>query len=410
MSYLRERSGRTFPAVWLPVFLTGLLAGVFPATAGNRVIAWGAGMVTNKADGVDYGQSVAPASLTNAVLLAAGYLHGLALNANGSLQGWGDNTYGQTSFPVASNYLAIACGYLHSLALQTNGRVAAAGSDADGQTQVPGNLSNVVAVACGLYHSLALCSDGTVVAWGTSTNSAVINENDGIDYGQSVVPPGLSNVVAIAGGGCHSLALKSDGTITGWGSDAAGESNPPLGLSNVVAIAAGASHSLALRANGMVVAWGSNLYEQTNVPAGLSNVVAIACGAGHSLALKSNGTVVAWGAVVGTNANVNYGQAVVPAGLSNVGQIAAGMFNSLALAGGAPPVLAVPLTVVSSWTNSFTVSLPTRNGRVYRLEYVNSLTNRIWSAFPLQAGTGGTNFFTDFTLPGAQRFYRVTQW
>jgi hypothetical protein len=43
--------------------------------------------------------------------------------------------------------------------------VAAWGDDGSGQTDVPG-LTNVVAVAGGLYHSLALSGQGTVMAWG----------------------------------------------------------------------------------------------------------------------------------------------------------------------------------------------------------------------------------------------------
>src|SRR5258708_26136023 len=45
------------------------------------------------------------------------------------------------------------------------------------------------------------------------------------------------------------------------------QANVPPGLSNVVGIAAGDSHSLALKADGTVVAWGGNNNGQTNVPA-----------------------------------------------------------------------------------------------------------------------------------------------
>jgi alpha-tubulin suppressor-like RCC1 family protein len=45
-------------------------------------------------------------------------------------------------------------------------------------------------------------------------------------------------------------------------------------LKNVVAIAAGYYHSLALKSDGTVVAWGYNYEGETNVPAGLTNVVA----------------------------------------------------------------------------------------------------------------------------------------
>ncbi|MEK7685682.1 MAG: hypothetical protein AAB466_09695, partial [Verrucomicrobiota bacterium] len=61
-----------------------------------------------------------------------------------------------------------------------------------------------------------------------------------------------------------------------------GLTNVPSGLSNVVAVAAGGFHSLALTAEGRVMAWGNNEYGKTTVPSGLSNVVAVAAGGFHS--------------------------------------------------------------------------------------------------------------------------------
>ena len=122
-----------------------------------------------------------------------------------------------------------------------------------------------LAIAGGSSHSMALKGDGKVAAWGRNVE------------GQTTIPVGLSNVVAI-GGGSHSLALKSDGTVVAWGYNGYGQANVPLALSNVVAIAAGGSHSLAQKNDGTVVAWGFNLYGQTTIPAGLSNVVALASG------------------------------------------------------------------------------------------------------------------------------------
>ena len=57
-------------------------------------------------------------------------------------------------------------------------------------------------------------------------------------FGQTNVPPGLSNVVAIAGGAHHSLAVKQDGTVVVWGSIASVPVPIPVGF-EVVAIAAG---------------------------------------------------------------------------------------------------------------------------------------------------------------------------
>lgn len=100
--------------------------------------------------------------------------------------------------------------------------VSAWGNNAFGQTNVPPSLTNVVAIAAGFSHSLALKSDGTVVAWGNNDN------------GQTNTPPDLSSVVAIAGGWYHSLALKSDGTVASWGAGMTnGGSAPDFGQSIV---------------------------------------------------------------------------------------------------------------------------------------------------------------------------------
>ena len=73
--------------------------------------------------------------------------------------------------------------------------------------------------------------------------------------------------------------------VRGWGYNASGQADAPAGLSNVVSIAAGYSHNLALKTEGTVTAWGWTYNSATQVPAGLSNAVAIAAGSYHSLAL-----------------------------------------------------------------------------------------------------------------------------
>jgi hypothetical protein len=81
--------------------------------------------------------------------------------------------------------------------------------------------------------------------------------------------------------------LKYDGTVVAWGDDSTGQTNVPPGLSNVVAIAAGGFHSMALKSDGNVLAWGDNSTNQTTIPPGVSNVVAISAGYFHSLAIVS---------------------------------------------------------------------------------------------------------------------------
>ena len=199
------------------------------------------------------------------------------------------------------------------------GTVVAWGLNDFGQTNVPAGLSGVMAIAAGGRHTVALKSDGTVVAWGLN------------DFGQTNVPAGLSGVTAIAAGLYHTVALKGDGTVVAWGAGEAGQSSfpqygqasVPAGLSGVTAIAAGGYHTIALKSDSTVVAWGLDLEGQTTGSLFLSGVMAIAAGDSHTVALKSDGTVVAWGR------NVE-GQASVPAGLSGVMSIAVGGFHCVA--------------------------------------------------------------------------------
>src|SRR5438445_5776676 len=120
---------------------------------------------------------------------------------------------------------------------------------------------------------------GTVVGWGAQV----------IPY----VQPGTRFKAITAGG--HSLALKNDGTVVAWGSNASGQSTVPAGLNSVVAIAAGGLHSLALKNDGTVVAWGYNESGQGAVKTGYEAVVAIAGGWFQQKAQKNVVTGVARG-------------------------------------------------------------------------------------------------------------------
>ncbi len=131
----------------------------------------------------------------------------------------------------------------------------------------------IVAIAAGYYHSLALRADATVVTWA-------------FDYS---TPASATNVVAVAAGWEHCLALRADGALVAWGDDSYGQSSVPESATNVVEISAGYYHNLALKADGTVLVWGKSYSGVTNVPGGLRNVASIAAGEDYSLALVAAG-------------------------------------------------------------------------------------------------------------------------
>lgn len=348
-----------------------------------QVAAWGSNTS---------GQTNVAPDLTNIMAVAGGGLQSLALRSDGTVVAWGSDSV-RTNVPLdLTNAVAISAGSWGSLALRPDGTIAAWGNNNRGQTNIPPELTNVVAVAVGGYHNLALKPDGTVVAWGQN------------DSGQTNVPPGLRNVVAVDAGDYTSLALTANGGVIAWGQNGSGQTNVPGDLSNVVAIAAGYIHCIALKSDGTVAVWGAtNSYGLGNIPVEATNIVAIGAGYGHCLALRDDGMVIAWGYPYN-------GETTIPTGLQNVTTIAAGSYHNLALVGGTPfgaPVLAAN----PSWrTNGFNLTVPTRSGRVYRLEYKANLSDNNWITLPLVAGTGGVITLTDPTATDTQHFYRVRQW
>jgi sugar lactone lactonase YvrE len=268
-----------------------------------NVVAWGAN---------EYGDTVVPSDLTNAVAIAEGGLFSFALKVDGTVEAWG---LGATNLPVdLTNVVQIAAGDFDLLALKNDGSVVSWKS-----TNVPPALANVVAIASGNASGngidLALKNDGSITAWWITPNPG---EPD------PILPSGLTNVTGIAAG--YGLAaLKGDGTAVLWGNI---YYDPLAGLSNIVAVSPA---GVALLATGGVVTWDG----YTGQPV-ITNAVAIAAGGGYAIALTADGTVRAWGLDF-------HGETDVPPGLSNVVAIAAGYDHSLALVGQGAPFLTTGL-------------------------------------------------------------------
>ena len=250
----------------------------------GTVVAWGSN---------NYGESNVPKDLNNVVSIACSNSHSMALKRDGTVVAWGRNNYGQCNVPAdLSNVVSIAAGTYHSIALKGDGTVVEWGVKYFGLGPLPTGLKNVVSIAAGTDYSIALKGDGTLVTWVHSKYKTIADE--------------LRNIVSIAGGDNHIVVLSSSSHIGAWGSNEKNQCDVPYDVShrvfsadddhrnNVVAIAAGDEHSMALKHDGTVVVWGGTS-DDRRVPRDLNNVVAIDCGRKHSMALRNDGTIVEWG-------------------------------------------------------------------------------------------------------------------
>jgi alpha-tubulin suppressor-like RCC1 family protein/Flp pilus assembly pilin Flp len=330
-------------------------------SGGCNVQAWGSNGWGELGNGTESGVfSTAPVSVPVSGFSLVAKSHGdhtLALKSDGSLWGWGRNTWGTVGVGTSgastdvlsptqiigiSKVIAVAGGYQDSLALKSDGTVWQWGDNAfgelgNGTTCVPApsycvgatsptmiaSLSGITKLWAGYSFNFALKSDGTLWAWGDNTYGEL---GDGTAVTPRTTPeqitlPAFTN---LALGKDFSLALKTDGTIIAWGYGTYGNLGNGLGvasstpvavsnLTNVTVINAGLDTGIAVKSDGTVWTWGTSGFGELGngttcapqlgcagslVPVqatGLTNVTAVDSGRDYEIALKSDGTVWTWG-------------------------------------------------------------------------------------------------------------------
>jgi alpha-tubulin suppressor-like RCC1 family protein len=297
----------------------------------GTLYAWGVNSSGQLGDGTSaVKSSPVQVGTSSWTAVSAGDAHSMAIRSDGGLFVWGNNGTGRLgdgtttsrSSPVqigTSSWTAVAAGGSHSVAVRKDGGLFAWGLNNIGQlgqanttnlsSPVQVGTSSWTAVAAGSSHTAAIKSDGTLFAWGKNDSTQVAGPADiasfaaiGVQYdtihvittsgrlwGWSMFnsynnlglpitttdrySPNLigtdSDWSKIISGQYQAFAIKTNGTLWGWGNNAAGQ----LGLGDTLSVST-----------------------PTQVP-GSWSIVSISEGAstGSAIGIKSDGTLWTWG-------------------------------------------------------------------------------------------------------------------
>ena len=310
--------------------------------------AWGAATNGRLGDNTTVSKS-SPVSVvggfTDWVQMSAGYTHSLGVRENGTLWGWGANSYGQlgdntivnNSSPVSvvggfTDWTQASAGRQHSLAIRENGTAWAWGDGANGKlgdntvanksspVLVAGGFTNWIQVDSGGQHSIGLRANGVAYAWGLGTvgrlgDNTIVNKSSPVS-----VVGGFDDWKYLNTGYAHNMAIRTNGTLWAWGYNVSGglgdnstvsKSSPVSvvgGFTDWIQVATGSLHSVGLRANGTLWSWGyagqgalgdnqaaTNKSSPASVVGGFTDWVRVEVGTTNNVAVRANGTLWTWG-------------------------------------------------------------------------------------------------------------------
>jgi len=282
--------------------------------------------------------------------IACGDYHTAAIKTDGTLWTWGSNaTYGQLgdsttankSSPIqtiafGTNWKSVACGYYHTAAIKTDGTLWIWGNNVQGGVgdNTTANKSSPVQTvafgtnwkqaAGGRYHTAAIKTDGTLWTWGGNAYGQ-LGDNTIVYKSSPVQTVALgTNWKQLACGNTYVVAIKTDGTLWGWGRNDFGQlgdntngfssnkSSPVQTITydtkwKMVSVGNGYAHTAAVKSDGTLWCWGYNVNGQLGdnsitprsspvqtVTFG-TNWKQVDCGYYSTTAIKNDGTLWIWG-------------------------------------------------------------------------------------------------------------------
>jgi alpha-tubulin suppressor-like RCC1 family protein len=225
----------------------------------------------------------------------------------------------------------------HTCAMRHDNTIWCAGSDNSGQlgdgiggadhydrTQESTLSTDWAQIDAGSFHTCAIKTDGTLWCWGSDNDGRLGN---GATTGNQVSPvqevTAANDWAQVSGGGWHTCAVKTDGTLYCWGDDdngqlgngaTTGDQDTPVqevtAANDWAQVSAGVSsrHTCAIKTNGTLWCWGDDTDGRlgNGAPTGdqispvqestlATDWAVVGAGRDFSCAIKTDGTLWCWG-------------------------------------------------------------------------------------------------------------------
>ncbi|GAB5561664.1 MAG: hypothetical protein SynsKO_33110 [Synoicihabitans sp.] len=242
---------------------------ITPSIPGERTLRfWGSAF---------HQQDDIPTGATDIVKLVVHDDRALALHADGTLSGWGSQSFDTAPPAGLSDVVDIAAGPYASAALTASGRVVNWGGYFEQNWAIANRLTDVVSLSASSMHLLAVKNDGTI--WSSLGDQAEVST-----WTQVVSAHPHNNGV---------YGIRRDGTLLQT-SGPINEINPdipqPSNLQNLAQLATERNYAIARFRDGSIAGWGNNSYNRARPPQSVDDAIAI----NSDYVLHSDGLLSEW--------------------------------------------------------------------------------------------------------------------